>query len=38
VLFWQCRGKQYYAGHVGTQSRHPGTVTARRALPDANAM
>ena len=23
MMFWECRGKQYYAGHIGTESRHP---------------
>jgi hypothetical protein len=22
MLFWQCRGAQYYAGNIGTTSRH----------------
>jgi hypothetical protein len=23
MLFWECGGQQYYAGPVGSESRHP---------------
>jgi hypothetical protein len=31
MLFWQCRGGRYYAGQIGTSSRHE-TRRGQRAL------
>jgi hypothetical protein len=38
MLFWECRGHRYYAGHVGTQSHHPARSPRGAHLPDARVM
>jgi hypothetical protein len=34
MMFRECRGPQYYEGHVGTESRHP---TARPGLGECQS-
>ena len=33
MLFWECRGGRYYAGQIGTASRHETRVRTHSDLP-----